>query len=436
MTCGTPVTSVSVPRLILAPLLITLGVIALHLIWELEYPPMPWFLPAPPFLGIALLAPVFGIYFALKIARAGEAPTDVWRGLALAGLGASLVLAGFSMTPTSPDSSLTKIHWQLLLIAGGLLIQALNRPLALLNTLVAYAYTSRIAVCIYLLFAMTQKWPPQYGARISDWAVQMGLSKWAAYIVLALWPQLTTWAAFTVVIGSFFAYFALAAVRLREPAPMTTAVRGYVDKVSTILGMTSVALVVAGVILVNPRAPYKLCGWALAGLGLSPLPAVLAIVLGHIAGHKLSFASGYLSLLLLLPAFFSMTYPPCGERPFSEASSVVGSLRTINTSEVTYASTYGTGFSQSLLELDGPPGSNTADAAGLIDSVLGSGQKSGYVFDYRPGAPGPEGIINSDTVTARSSYGGHPNYFTDESGVIRQTEENRPATVNDSPLAG
>src|SRR3954463_14861343 len=59
-------------------------------------------------------------------------------------------------------------------------------------------------------------------------------------------------------------------------------------------------------------------------------------------------------------------------------ASAVGSIRTINTSEVTYASTYPNQGFALLADLGGAGGSSTG--AGLIDSVLASGTKSGYVF--------------------------------------------------------
>src|SRR4051812_14993355 len=59
-------------------------------------------------------------------------------------------------------------------------------------------------------------------------------------------------------------------------------------------------------------------------------------------------------------------------------ASAVGSIRTINTSEVTYASTYPNQGFATLANLGGAGGSSTG--AGLIDSVLASGTKSGYVF--------------------------------------------------------
>ena len=68
-------------------------------------------------------------------------------------------------------------------------------------------------------------------------------------------------------------------------------------------------------------------------------------------------------------------------RMAANEASAVGSLRTINTAEVTYASTYpAIGFS-SLASLGGTAGgTGTSAAAGLLDSVLASGTKSGYTF--------------------------------------------------------
>ena len=60
-------------------------------------------------------------------------------------------------------------------------------------------------------------------------------------------------------------------------------------------------------------------------------------------------------------------------RQAANQASAVGSLRTINTSEVTYASTYTTGFSQDLTQLDGTTSPSTVVAAGVIDTGLARG---------------------------------------------------------------
>jgi len=132
-------------------------------------------------------------------------------------------------------------------------------------------------------------------------------------------------------------------------------------------------------------------------------------------------------------------------------TSAVGTLRALNTAEITYSAIYTTGYSSTLGDL-GPPaaGQNpVATAAGLIDSVLsgmsGTGgsaamtsSKSGYTFTYTPGAADPTGRINTYSITATPiSLGttGINFYFTDSSGVIRQNSTT-VAGSSDSPLAG
>ena len=128
-------------------------------------------------------------------------------------------------------------------------------------------------------------------------------------------------------------------------------------------------------------------------------------------------------------------------------ASAVGSLRTLNTAEVTYSVTYNTGYTPTLGYL-GPPaaGQNpVATASGLIDSVLAGGggtasrsSKSGYSFLYTAGATDLTGRINTYSITATPiSVGttGTNFYYTDQSGVIRQNST-AVAGSTDSPLAG
>lgn len=120
-------------------------------------------------------------------------------------------------------------------------------------------------------------------------------------------------------------------------------------------------------------------------------------------------------------------------------ASAVGSLRTLNTAEVTYSSTYNTGFSYSLAYLSPDPTGNnpTSTAAGLIDSVLASGAKSGYSFTYSPGASDATGRIQTYQFTAIpiTNSTGTNYYYTDHSGVIRQNSTST-AAATDSPIGG
>ena len=72
-------------------------------------------------------------------------------------------------------------------------------------------------------------------------------------------------------------------------------------------------------------------------------------------------------------------------------SSAVGSVRTVNTAQITYNSSYPTaGFATSLSALAGtsctPP---TSTGACLIDTQLASGSKSGYTFTMQGAAGTP-----------------------------------------------
>jgi prepilin-type N-terminal cleavage/methylation domain-containing protein len=83
-------------------------------------------------------------------------------------------------------------------------------------------------------------------------------------------------------------------------------------------------------------------------------------------------------------------------RMAANESSAVGSMRTINTAEVTYNSTYPTtGYAANILSLGGPPLAGCTPAvasACLIDNVLASGVKSGYTFVANSVAGGPPTI--------------------------------------------
>ena len=81
-------------------------------------------------------------------------------------------------------------------------------------------------------------------------------------------------------------------------------------------------------------------------------------------------------------------------------ASAVASLRTLNTSEITYSSTYNVGFTSTLAQL-GPPASGNANstASGMIDSVLSAGTKSGYSFVYAASAA-VNGVTNNYTINA------------------------------------
>jgi type IV pilus assembly protein PilA len=119
-------------------------------------------------------------------------------------------------------------------------------------------------------------------------------------------------------------------------------------------------------------------------------------------------------------------------------ASAIGSCRVINTSEVSYFSTYGIGYSSTLVQLGPPSGPvPSPSAAGLIDSVLAGGVKSGYSFSYTPGIPDTAGRYQGYTLNANPTQlgvSGTAYYFTDQTYVIRGSTTGT-ASASSSPVA-
>ncbi len=125
-------------------------------------------------------------------------------------------------------------------------------------------------------------------------------------------------------------------------------------------------------------------------------------------------------------------------------ASATATLRTLNTSEVTYASTYNSGFTIDLHALGTPTsGQPTYSNADLVDPVLagnvGSGtattfSKNGFNFTYTPGGSFPTVAtygIGADPVARGSS--GQRSFFTDQSAVVRANATGA-ANASDTPI--
>ena len=107
-------------------------------------------------------------------------------------------------------------------------------------------------------------------------------------------------------------------------------------------------------------------------------------------------------------------------------ASAVGSIRTIGTAEVTYQSSWGTGFAATLGRLGGPPPCTVATAvqACLIDPLLSTGgfTKIGYVFNAAGTFPDVNGVLNGFEVNATpNTYQttGVRAFCDDQTGVIK-----------------
>jgi type IV pilus assembly protein PilA len=102
-------------------------------------------------------------------------------------------------------------------------------------------------------------------------------------------------------------------------------------------------------------------------------------------------------------------------------SSAVASVRTINTGEITYSSSYPTiGYAATLSALGGiAPCTPSSTNACLIDSVLASGTKSGYTFSAvgSGGPPASQYYMTAIPVTINQT--GIRSFCSFEDAVIR-----------------
>jgi len=120
-------------------------------------------------------------------------------------------------------------------------------------------------------------------------------------------------------------------------------------------------------------------------------------------------------------------------RMAANEASAVGSVRTINTAEVTFASSYPADGFTSLANLGGTGTSASNSNALLIDNVLSNGKKSGYSFTAAAtgGAPNSSYSVTASPVTVGTT--GQRGFYSDQSGVIRYNQSGT-ASNTDAPL--
>ncbi|HKG23226.1 MAG TPA: hypothetical protein VKC34_15110 [Blastocatellia bacterium] len=215
---------VSIGRLILIPAVISLAVTLIRLIGELQHWSEWWFSPkagggASP-IGISWLVPIFGIYFAQKLARAGAGPAGNGRAVLFSLLGVVLMFVGgyvgLAPTPVFPG----KLILGLLIIAVSAAIPFLVWS-SLAKTMLAYGYAVRIPVAILMFFAIRGQWGTHYDVLPPGFPADLGF--WATYFQIGFLPQMLLWIAFTINIGALFGSVANAVASRRTPSTQAAA---------------------------------------------------------------------------------------------------------------------------------------------------------------------------------------------------------------------
>ena len=203
--------------LILIPALITLAVTLLRLTGELLGWSNTLFSPeaggnASP-VGIVWLVPIFGIYFAWRLAKSGEVSVGALRTIGYAVLGLVVVIAAAALASSllGPTSVFGLIIIAIVSLVATWLVTKGWSELA--STLLTYALAARIPVAVIMFFAILGEWGTHYDVPPPDFPVMSWFPKW---VVIGLVPQLTIWVAFTVIVGAIFGGIVLAVVGRRS----------------------------------------------------------------------------------------------------------------------------------------------------------------------------------------------------------------------------
>ena len=205
--------------LILVPSLITLAITILRLVGELQNWSPTFFSRAAggagAIVGIVWLVPIFGVYFAVKLAKAGATPgAGRVIGYSALALGFAVLVIFAAIKATSNE----RVHFVVFLLAAvvAAVIAYRGWP-ALGRVLLAYGLAARVPVALVMLVAIYANWGTHYDVAPPSMAGMAPLPKW---FMIGLLPQLFAWIPFTMCVGALFGGLALLAVGGRREVPL------------------------------------------------------------------------------------------------------------------------------------------------------------------------------------------------------------------------
>jgi hypothetical protein len=187
--------------LVLVPAIITLAVTALRLVGELQHWSPTLFNRAGggggALVGISWLPFVFGVYFAVRLVRAGEGPASKGKAIGFAVLGLALAPLTLFIASRLGASQIGLIVTACFafLVAGAIAARGWTE---LGWTLFVYALAARVPVAALMLPAIIGKWGTHYDALPPNFPAMGPVQTWA---FIGLFPQMTLWIGITLVAG-------------------------------------------------------------------------------------------------------------------------------------------------------------------------------------------------------------------------------------------
>lgn len=168
-----------------------------------------------------------------------------------------------------------------------------------------------------------------------------------------------------------------------------------------------------------PHCRADLAGLAAVSLAAEPVPkrSTFRIILIWVLALAVIAGALYIFIWYVLPSRTGANSPQEAE------GQAVVSLRKFQQVLDAYAKGEGGHFPPSAEGL-GPPARMAARNA--LDA--------GYTLQYTPGSPGADGSIRTYSLTARPDRYGYRNFYTDQTGILHATSDNRLATGQDPLL--
>jgi len=163
----------------------------------------------------------------------------------------------------------------------------------------------------------------------------------------------------------------------------------------------------------------------LCGADQTPLPPISPAEAAIIAGPKpviLRWIVPAAAILCALAAtIWYSTRPKDGDTPATAETAATSALVNVRTALSQYAISHGDQYPATLEPL------GARAAVPLQDAQIG-----GYALEYKA-LPSGDGKIHEFTLVAQPGNANGRSFYIDESGVLRATQEKRPARADDPP---
>ena len=214
--------NLNVSKLVLIPALITLAVTVLRLVGELNnWNPSLFNRSAGgggALIGIAWLALLFAVYFAVRLQNEGLGPERAGAAIGYTLLALAVLIAGAFVFFFGVQKPMRLVIWVgLAIMAASLWVVRRAWP-AYWKVMMAYAVWARVPVIAVMFFAIQGNWgthydvaPPSGDVWGADW-----FRKWFEIGVI---PQLFMWIPYTVVFCGLLGVIVAAVLKRTRPAP-------------------------------------------------------------------------------------------------------------------------------------------------------------------------------------------------------------------------